>query len=251
MKKLIFIFVVFTFNILNAQYYSYTNIKNLPQNEYFTYKGISSKKDKAIIIYTETSIDKSYWNIKETYIRGNVTNNLKDPFKLKENFLTNVRKSETYSTIDLKNMRTVYAKSIDYYEFGNIEYTFDIRKKVDYTNNAGSLAIFSMYGIYQIARAYPIGSTNQMSIIMPTSSPDSKLRAYVIYNGIKKIDINNNQKNAYEMEVKIEGIHFSIFLPKMGAYIEENDDSRKIIKYNSITGMFDNIDIYLTDYKSK
>lgn len=70
-------------------------------------------------------------------------------------------------------------------------------------------------------------------------------------NGIKKIDVNNNQKNAYEMEVKIEGIPFSIFLPKMGAYIEENDDSRKIIKYNSITGMFDNIDIYLTDYKSK
>lgn len=251
MKKLIIIFAVFTFNILNAQYYSYTNIKNLPQNEYFTYKGISSKKDKAIIIYTETSIDKNLWNIKETYIRGNVTNNLKDPFKLKESFLTNIRKSETHSTIDLKNMRTIYAKSIDYYEFGNIEYTFDIRKKVDYTNNAGSLAIFSMYGIYQIARAYPIGSTNQMSIIMPTSSPDSKIRAYVVYNGIKKIDVNNNQKNAYEMEVKIEGIPFSIFLPKMGAYIEENDDSRKIIKYNSITGMFDNIDIYLTDYKSK
>ena len=50
MKKLIFIFAVFTFNILNAQYYSYTNIKKLPKNEYFTYKGISSKKDKAIII---------------------------------------------------------------------------------------------------------------------------------------------------------------------------------------------------------
>ena len=55
MKKLIFIFVVFTFNILNAQYYSYTNIKNLPQNEYFTYKGISSKKDKIPLLESSKS----------------------------------------------------------------------------------------------------------------------------------------------------------------------------------------------------
>ena len=81
--------------------------------------------------------------------------------------MTNIRKSQMHSIIDLENMRTVYNKTVDYYDFGKIENTFDIRNIINYTNENGTLAIFSMYGIYQIARTFPIDCTNQMNIIMP------------------------------------------------------------------------------------
>ncbi|EKV57665.1 hypothetical protein A966_03695 [Brachyspira hampsonii 30446] len=247
---LIIIFILNSF--LFAQYYSYTNIPSFQKQEYFVHKGISSKKSNAMIVYTETSVDsKGYWNIKETYIKGFVTNKLKDPFLLEENMMTNVRKSEMYSIIDLANMRTVYNKTIDYYDFGNMEHTFDIRDKVNYTNSNGDLAIFSMYGVYQISRTFPIDSTNQMNIIMPMASKDSKLKVSILNNGIKKIKINNEEKECYEMEIKLEGIPFSIFFPKIAAYIEKDDKTRKIIKYNTMTGMLDTMDIYLVETEKK
>ena len=251
MKNILIIFFILN-SFLLAQYYSYTNIPSFQKNEYFVHKGVSGKKNNALIVYTETSIDNNrYWNIKETYIKGFTTNKLKDPFQLEESMMTNIRKSESYSIIDLKNMRTVYNKTISYYDFGAIENTFDIRDKVNYTNAEGSLAIFSMYGAYQIARAFPLDITNEMNIIMPTASKDNKIKVSILNNGVKKIKINNEEKNCYEMEIKIEGIPFSIFLPKIAAYIEEDDKTRKIIKYNTMTGMLDTMDVFLTETGKK
>ncbi|WP_295158833.1 hypothetical protein [uncultured Brachyspira sp.] len=248
MKTILIIFFVLN-SILSAQYYSYTNIADFQKSEYLVHKGISSKKNNAVIVYTETFIDDNgYWNIKETSVKGSVTNKLKDPFLLEESIMTNIRKSEMHSKIDLENMRTIYNKTIDYYDFGTMEYTFDIMGKVNYTNTEGSLAIFSMYGIYQIARAFPFESTNKMNIIMPDASKDSKLNISVLNNGIKKIKIADEDKECYEMEVKIEGIPFAVFIPKIAAYIEKDDEARKIIKYNTIFGMLDTMDIFLTEY---
>ncbi|WP_241210721.1 hypothetical protein [Brachyspira hampsonii] len=53
------------------------------------------------------------------------------------------------------------------------------------------------------------------------------------------------------MEIKLEGIPFSIFFPKIAAYIEKNDKTRKIIKYNTMTGMLDTMDIYLVETEKK
>jgi len=220
-----------------------------------TYKGISRKKDKAIIILTETFTEGDrYWNVKETYIRGNLSDNfkgdLKNPFELEESKMTNIRKSDSHSVIDLDNMTAIYNKSVDYYDFGNMEYVFDIRNKVDYTNSSGAMALFSLYGATQIARSFPFDLTNRMNVVFPASSPDSKLRAYVKNNGIKKIKINSKEIKAYEIEIKIEGIPFSIFLPDINAYIEAGDDNRKILKYDSITGTLDGMELYLTEYKT-
>ncbi|MDO6993950.1 hypothetical protein Q5M87_07985 [Brachyspira innocens] len=246
MKNILIIFFILS-SFLSAQYYSYTNIPSFEKSEYFVHKGVSGKKNNALIVYTETSVDSSgYWNIKETYIKGFVTNKLKDPFLLEESMMTNIRKSEMYSIIDLSNMRTVYNKSIDYHDFGTIENTFDIRDKIDYTNDSGSLAIFSMYGAYQIARTFPIDITNTMNIVMPTASKDNKVKVSVVNNGIKKIKINGEEKECYEMEIKIEGIPFAIFFPTINAYIEKDDKTRKIIKYNTLAGMLDTMDVFLT-----
>lgn len=251
MKNILIIFFILN-SFLFAQYYSYTNIPSFQKSEYFVHKGVSGKKNNAVIIYTETSIDNNgYWSIKETSIKGYVTNKLKDPFLLEESMMTNIRKSEMYSKIDLANMRTVYNKTIDYYDFGTMEHTFDIRGKVKYTNNVGSLAIFSMYGAYQIARTFPLDITNEMNIIMPMASKDNKIRVSILNNGIKKIKIKNEEKQCYEMEIKIEGIPFSIFLPKIAAYIEKDDKTRKIIKYNTMSGMLDTMDIFLTETEKK
>ena len=216
-------------------------------------KEYQAKKNNAVIVYTETSVDNNgYWNVKETYIKGFVTNKkLKDPFQLEESMMTNIRKSEMYSIIDLENMKTVYNKTIDYYDFGTMEHTFDIRGKVNYTNNAGSFAIFSMYGIYQMARTFPLDITNEMNIIMPMASKDNKVKVSIVNNGIKKIKIKDEEKECYEMEIKVEGIPFSIFLPKIAAYIEKDDKTRKIIKYNTMSGMLDTTDIFLTDTVKK
>ncbi|WP_297296481.1 hypothetical protein [uncultured Brachyspira sp.] len=252
MKNILIIFFILN-SFLLAQYYSYTNIPDFQKSEYFVHKGISGKKNNAVIVYTETSVDNNgYWNIKETYIKGFVTNKkLKDPFQLEESMMTNIRKSEMYSIIDLENMRTVYNKTIDYYDFGTMEHTFDIRGKVNYTNNAGSFAIFSMYGIYQMARTFPLDITNEMNIIMPMASKDNKVKVSIVNNGIKKIKIKDEEKECYEMEIKGEGIPFSIFLPKIAAYIEKDDKTRKIIKYNTMSGMLDTTDIFLTDTVKK
>ena len=252
MKNILIIFFILN-SFLLAQYYSYTNIPDFQSNEYLVHKGISGKKNNALIVYTETSIDNNgYWNIKETYIRGFVTNSkLKDPFQLEESMMTNIRKSEMHSIIDLENMRTVYNKTIDYYDFGTMENTFDIRGKINYTNAEGSLAIFSMYGAYQIARTFPIDMTNEMNIIMPTASKDNKINVSILNNGVKKIKINGEDKQCYEMEIKVEGIPFAIFLPKITAYIEENDKTRKIIKYNTFSGMLDTMDVFLTSSERK
>ena len=252
MKNILIIFFILN-SFLLAQYYSYTNIPAFQSNEYLVHKGISGKKNNALIVYTETSIDNNgYWNIKETYIRGFVTNSkLKDPFQLEESMMTNIRKSEMHSIIDLENMRTVYNKTIDYYDFGTMENTFDIRGKINYTNAEGSLAIFSMYGAYQIARTFPIDMTNEMNIIMPTASKDNKINVSILNNGVKKIKINGEDKQCYEMEIKVEGIPFAIFLPKITAYIEENDKTRKIIKYNTFSGMLDTMYVFLTSSERK
>ena len=252
MKNILIIFFILN-SFLLAQYYSYTNIPDFQKSEYFVHKGISGKKNNAVIVYTETSVDNNgYWNVKETYIKGFVTNKkLKDPFQLEESMMTNIRKSEMYSIIDLENMRTVYNKTIDYYDFGTMEHTFDIRGKVNYTNNAGSFAIFSMYGIYQMARTFPLDITNEMNIIMPMASKDNKVKVSIVNNGIKKIKIKDEEKECYEMEIKLEGIPFSIFLPKIAAYIEKDDKTRKIIKYNTMSGMLDTTDIFLTDTVKK
>ena len=251
MKNILIIFFILS-SFLSSQYYSYTNIPSFEKSEYFVHKGVSGKKNNALIVYTETSVDSNgYWNIKETYIKGFVTNKLKDPFLLEESMMTNIRKSEMYSIIDLSNMRTVYNKSIDYHDFGTIENTFDIRGKIDYTNDSGSLAIFSMYGAYQIARTFPIDMTNEMNIIMPTASKDNKINVSILNNGVKKIKINGEDKQCYEMEIKVEGIPFAIFLPKITAYIEENDKTRKIIKYNTFSGMLDTMDVFLTSSEKK
>lgn len=252
MKNILIIFFILN-SFLLAQYYSYTNIPDFQKSEYFVHKGISGKKNNAVIVYTETSVDNNgYWNVKETYIKGFVTNKkLKDPFQLEESMMTNIRKSEMYSIIDLENMKTVYNKTIDYYDFGTMEHTFDIRGKVNYTNNAGSFAIFSMYGIYQMARTFPLDITNEMNIIMPMASKDNKVKVSIVNNGIKKIKIKDEEKECYEMEIKLEGIPFSIFLPKIAAYIEKDDKTRKIIKYNTMSGMLDTTDIFLTDTVKK
>ena len=252
MKNILIIFFILN-SFLFSQYYSYTNIPDFQKNEYFVHKGISSKKNNAVIVYTETSVDNNgYWNVKETYIKGFVTNKkLKDPFQLEESMMTNIRKSEMYSIIYLENMRTVYNKTIDYYDFGTMEHTFDIRGKVNYTNDAGSLAVFSMYGVYQMARTFPLDITNEMNIIMPMASKDNKVKVSIVNNGIKKIKIKDEEKECYEMEIKIEGIPFSIFLPKIAAYIEKDDKTRKIIKYNTMSGMLDTTDIFLTDTVKK
>lgn len=252
MKKILVIFFVLN-TFLLAQYYSYTNIPSFQKSEYFVHKGISGKKNNAIIVYTETSVDDNgYWNVKETYVRGFVTNSkIKDPFQLEESMMTNIRKSEMLSIIDLENMRTVYNKTIDYYDFGTMEHTFDIRGKVNYTSKEGSLAIFSMYGAYQIARTFPIDITNEMNIIMPTASKDNKINVSILNNGVKKIKINGEDKQCYEMEIKVEGIPFSIFLPKITAYIEQEDKTRKIIKYNTLSGMLDTMDVFLTETERK
>lgn len=252
MKNILIIFFILN-SFLLAQYYSYTNIPDFQKSEYFVHKGISGKKNNAVIVYTETSVDNNgYWNVKETYIKGFVTNKkLKDPFQLEESMMTNIRKSEMYSIIDLENMKTVYNKTIDYYDFGTMEHTFDIRGKVNYTNNAGSFAIFSMYGIYQMARTFPLDITNEMNIIMPMASKDNKVKVSIVNNGIKKIKIKDEEKECYEMEIKVEGIPFSIFLPKIAAYIEKDDKTRKIIKYNTMSGMLDTTDIFLTDTVKK
>ncbi|MEI0446981.1 hypothetical protein R4J03_07960 [Brachyspira intermedia] len=251
MKNILIIFFILN-SFLFSQYYSYTNIPSFQKKEYFVHKGVSGKKNNAVIIYTETSIDNNgYWNVKETSIKGYVTNKLKDPFLLEESMMTNIRKSEMYSKIDLVNMRTIYNKTIDYYDFGTMEHTFDIRGKVNYTNTSGSLAIFSMYGAYQIARTFPLEATNEMNIIMPMTSKDNKIRVSILNNGIKKIKIQNEEKECYEMEIKIEGIPFSIFLPKIAAYIEKDDKTRKIIKYNTMSGMLDTMDIFLTETEKK
>ncbi|AEM21126.1 hypothetical protein Bint_0494 [Brachyspira intermedia PWS/A] len=107
-----------------------------------------------------------------------------------------------YSKIDLVNMRTVYNKTIDYYDFGTMEHTFDIRGKVKYTNAQGSLAIFSMYGAYQIARTFPLEATNEMNIIMPMTSKDNKIRVSILNNGIKKIKYKMKKKNAMKWKLK-------------------------------------------------
>ena len=252
MKNILIIFFILN-SFLLAQYYSYTNIPDFQKSEYFVHKGISGKKNNAVIVYTETSVDNNgYWNVKETYIKGFVTNKkLKDPFQLEESMMTNIRKSEMYSIIDLENMRTVYNKTIDYYDFGTMEHTFDIRGKVNYTNNAGSLAVFSMYGVYQMARTFPLDITNEMNIIMPMASKDNKVKVSIVNNGIKKIKIKDEEKECYEMEIKIEGMPFAIFLPKIAAYIEKDDKTRKIIKYNTMSGMLDTTDIFLTDTVKK
>ena len=252
MKNILIIFFILN-SFLLAQYYSYTNIPDFQKSEYFVHKGISGKKNNAVIVYTETSVDNNgYWNVKETYIKGFVTNKkLKDPFQLEESMMTNIRKSEMYSIIDLENMRTVYNKTIDYYDFGTMEHTFDIRGKVNYTNDAGSLAVFSMYGVYQMARTFPLDITNEMNIIMPMASKDNKVKVSIVNNGIKKIKIKDEEKECYEMEIKGEGIPFSIFLPKIAAYIEKDDKTRKIIKYNTMSGMLDTTDIFLTDTVKK
>ena len=252
MKNILIIFFILN-SFLLAQYYSYTNIPDFQKSEYFVHKGISGKKNNAVIVYTETSVDnRGYWNVKETYIKGFVTNKkLKDPFQLEESMMTNIRKSEMYSIIDLENMRTVYNKTIDYYDFGTMEHTFDIRGKVNYTNDAGSLAVFSMYGVYQMARTFPLDITNEMNIIMPMASKDNKLKVSIVNNGIKKIKIKDEEKECYEMEIKGEGIPFAIFLPKIAAYIEKDDKTRKIIKYNTMSGMLDTTDIFLTDTVKK
>ena len=211
------------------------------------HKGISTKKTNAIIIYTETSVDNNgFWNIKETYFKGYTTNkSIKDPFLLDINMMTNIRKTEMHSIVDLNNMRTVYNKTIRYYEFGTIEDIFDIRNKIEYTNASGYFFIFSMYGIYQIARSFPFGITNQMNIIIPILEKDNKFKISIMDNNINKIKINKEEKYCYEMEVKIEGMPFAMLFPKMKAYIETNDNTRKIVKYNSISGMFDVMEIYL------
>ncbi|MEI0539060.1 hypothetical protein [Brachyspira pulli] len=252
MKNILIIFFILN-SFLFSQYYSYTNIPSFQKKEYFVHKGVSGKKNNAVIIYTETSIDNNgYWNVKETYIKGFVTNKkLKDPFQLEESMMTNIRKSEMYSVIDLENMRTVYNKTIDYYDFGTMEHTFDIRGKVNYTNDAGSLAVFSMYGVYQMARTFPLDITNEMNIIMPMASKDNKVKVSIVNNGIKKIKIKDEEKECYEMEIKIEGMPFAIFLPKIAAYIEKDDKTRKIIKYNTMSGMLDTTDIFLTDTVKK
>lgn len=247
MKNILIIIFIFN-SFLFAQYYSYTNIPSFQKKEYFVHKGISQKKNNALIVYTETLIDNNgYWNIKETYIRGSLTNKSKDPFILEEEMMTNIRKSQMHSIIDLENMRTVYNKTVDYYDFGKIENTFDIRNIINYTNENGTLAIFSMYGIYQIARTFPIDCTNQMNIIMPFASINSKLKVSVLNNGLKKIKINDKEKECYEMEIKIEGIPFAVLFPKIAAYIEKDDETRKIIKYSTLLGMLDYIDIFLIE----
>ncbi|WP_240516413.1 hypothetical protein [Brachyspira sp. G79] len=48
------------------------------------------------------------------------------------------------------------------------------------------------------------------------------------------------------MEIKIEGIPFAIFFPTINAYIEKDDKTRKIIKYNTLAGMLDTMDVFLT-----
>lgn len=251
-KNIINILTTITIIILSTTKLLAIEIKN---EEYFVYKGIATKKSNAMIVYTKTFIDNNgYWNIEETFIKGFIDKNkIKDPFLLKENNLIKKRKTYSISKIDLKNKRTVYNKTISYYDFGNIENTFDIRNKVQYTNKENTFAVFSFDAITQIIRMIEIekiNTTNRLQIIMPTSSPDNKIKFFIENNGIKKINIQNQDKYVYELELKIENMPFSFILPKINAYVDTNKNNRKIIKYNSITGVLENMDIYLTEYKN-
>ena len=68
MKKNIITIIFFT----TIKLFS-TEIKN---EEYFVYKGISTKKTNAMIVYTKTFFDKNgYWNIEETFIKGFINKN--------------------------------------------------------------------------------------------------------------------------------------------------------------------------------
>ncbi len=49
------------------------------------------------------------------------------------------------------------------------------------------------------------------------------------------------------MEIKIEGMPFAVLFPKIAAYIEKDDETRKIIKYSTLLGMLDYIDIFLIE----
>ena len=102
-----------------------------------------------------------------------------------------------------------------------------------------------------MARTFPLDITNEMNIIMPMASKDNKVKVSIVNNGIKKIKIKDEEKECYEMEIKIEGMPFAIFLPKIAAYIEKDDKTRKIIKYNTMSGMLDTTDIFLTDTVKK
>ena len=90
-----------------------------------------------------------------------------------------------------------------------------------------------------------------MNIIMPTASKDNKINVSILNNGIKKIKINGEDKQCYEMEIKVEGIPFSMFLPRITAYIDQEDKTRKIIKYNTLSGMLDTMDVFLTETERK
>ena len=53
------------------------------------------------------------------------------------------------------------------------------------------------------------------------------------------------------MVIKVEGIPFSLFLPRITAYIDQEDKTRKIIKYNTLSGMLDTMDVFLTETERK
>lgn len=246
--KTIFIFIIALCNALNAQNFSCSNIINFQTNEYMTYKGISSKKRYGVIIRYETSVTKEgFWQIKENYVKGYV-GKVKNVFDLEESDLTNIRRSQIVMLIDLNDMRTVSSTAVDYYDFGSSKETFDIRGSVSLKDKKGEISIFSMYGISQIARAYPFKTAKKMLVRLPIMSEDAKIKIFVQNNGVKSIKINSEVYEAYEIELKIEGSPIAIFFPRILAYIE-NGDSMRMFKYNS--GAFDNVDFYLTDYGKK
>lgn len=246
MKK-IFIFMFLYSLCFSAERFSYKNIPDFKTNETIVYKGISSKKQYGVIIRYQTSVTKDgFWKIEEDYIKGSIVK-VKNVFELKESDMSNVRKSHVVALIDLKDMRTVATTSTSYYSFGSVKDTFDIRGGVNYKDKDGEISVFSMYGIEQIARSYPFESAKKMLVKVPMMPSDTKIKIYVQNNGIKSIKVDSKTYSVYELELKIDGTPIAIFFPKILAYVEK-DGSRRMIKYNSISGAFDSIDFYMTEY---
>lgn len=243
-KRNIIFSVVFMLVILVSIIHA-EKIADTPKKEVITYKGISKKTKKAVII--EYKIDRSkVWSIEEYRIEGNYIKDIKDPFALYKNNIDIKKEVSNTIQIDLDNRRVIYARTIEKYDFGSIRKDFDIRNTVRVVDKEGELSVFNHLAMEQIARLYNITDMTSIKLEMK-NNPNDSFRTVLYNNGVKNVLINKENIKAHEIEIKFEGMPMTFIFPKIYMYVEE-DYPHRVLKFNNMIGMMDTYDFYLSGY---
>lgn len=229
MKVLFYLVIIFSTVGINAysEYISSKNIPNIPKKEYFEYSARFKKRKDPLKITYKNKLKKGYWEITETVYNKDVI-------------------VETKATLRLSDMICVYYVTREKQSFGTIERTFKLLDDVKLPSEENVFYMISFSALAQIGRAYPINE-KRIQIKFP-GDDKGKIKIYINNNGIKKIKINGENFEAYELELKISGFPFSSFIPKMTAYIENNNERKILMSKGFMMEGMDSVTLELTEY---